>query len=970
MKKALTISMMFILTGWHLNSQNNEIPAYAEQALNQNFTGFEENKGQFLNTKGKPAADVLYKISANSTDVYITTSGISFVFLKYPEVKEDHYEGYEEDIYLETDGVTGATDLSKEAVEYCRVDMDLKGAGISKNNIIEESPVDPGVTHYYLSHCPEGIRNVRKYKKLTVKSVYKNTDWVLYADPEKGLKHEFVLHPGADPNNIRLEYKWAKDVRVTEEGSKLVIESPFGTIREVGLYCYESEDALLKKSQTKTLSSKYKVKDNEVSFKLSNYDKDNTVVIDPSLELEWATYFGGSSYDLPFGIAADNFGNIFVCGATYSTQATFPTEDPGGSAYHDGSYNGYYDAFILKFNNDCQLLWSTYYGGSDDDEWIMSIATDTTGNVYATGFTESNNFPDKSSILSYNDGSHNGGMDAFLLKFTNDCELLWSTFYGGSGDDVAYSIMPDTAGNIYITGYTTSANFPKLNPAGGGDYYDNSHNGKKDAFIVKFDYVIQSGFHTHSQFWSTFYGGSGDDIGYGMDIDFAGNVYIVGSTTSSDFPTSNPGGGAYYDNAIGVGDTMDAFILKFNNDEEQVWATYYGGSGNEDARCVAADSAGNIFITGRTESGTDFPLFNPGGGAYYDNTLGDVMDLYILKFNTSCQRRWATYFGGGNDWEYVINGDRGITIDPDSGDIYIAFETHSTDVYTKNPGVPNYFCGSAGGGSEEIFLLKFNESLDDEWATYFEGTGAERGHGVILNSAGNLFVTGSGSSGVIDAIDPGGGAYFDDTHNTGFDVILLKFGNNPVPVTLIKFEAKCTDNRYVELVWSTATETNNDFFTIEKSPDGRNFETLENIKGAGNSNVLMNYSFTDFYPYQNKTYYRLKQTDFDGTSVTCKTISAQCAVKWDKLSIINIQPNPAENMVYINIGAPDNTEMTLTLSNSAGQTVLKKTFMIEKGSQTLQLDISQYAEGMYMLNMKSPEEEKAPESVPLVIRRQ
>jgi uncharacterized repeat protein (TIGR01451 family) len=234
--------------------------------------------------------------------------------------------------------------------------------------------------------------------------------------------------------------------------------------------------------------------------------------------LVYSTYLGGSDYDFGFGIAVDTSGNAYITGYTYSTN--FPTVSP---IY--GSNTGAPDAFVTKINAaGSSLAYSTYLGGYRDD-YGYSIAVDTPGNAYITGYTCSTNFPTASPIY----GSNAGICDAFVTKINaSGNSLVYSTYLGGSDYDYGRSIAVDTSGNAYITGNAYSTNFPTASPIYG------SNAGLSDAFVTK----IYAGGSSLS--YSTYIGGNDDDRGVGIAVDASGNAYITGWTYSTNFPTVSP----------------------------------------------------------------------------------------------------------------------------------------------------------------------------------------------------------------------------------------------------------------------------------------------------------------------------------------------------------------------------------------------------------------------------------------------
>ncbi|MCX7834092.1 MAG: SBBP repeat-containing protein [Ignavibacteria bacterium] len=389
----------------------------------------------------------------------------------------------------------------------------------------------------------------------------------------------------------------------------------------------------------------------------------------------------------------DKNGNVFLTGYTFSSD--FPTFNPGNDVYFQQNCAGHYDAFIVKLNNIGICKWATYYGGYEHDIGT-SIVTDTSGAVFLTGYTASTDFPTLNpGGETYFQATHSGGnWDLFILKFTNAGVRKWATYYGGNGWDQSSAIKTDIFDNIFLTGVTYSTNFPLCNP-GGSAYFQNAFAGERDAFIIKFSNagVLQ---------WSTYYGGTNKDFGTSVVSDNSGNVFVTGATWSTNFPVYNPGGQTYYQT---YKYDWDAFVLKFDNNGARLWATYYGGYEADAGNSIITDKQGNVYITGNTWS-EEFPVQNPGEGGYFKSALTslNIPDIFILKFTNTGVRKWATYYGGtGHDDAFCVSVDR-------IGNIFITGETHSTDFTTYNPGGNVYFQGNSSGNCES-YILKFESSI-------------------------------------------------------------------------------------------------------------------------------------------------------------------------------------------------------------------------------------------------------------------
>ena len=380
-------------------------------------------------------------------------------------------------------------------------------------------------------------------------------------------------------------------------------------------------------------------------------------------ELIFSSFFGGNGNDNARGIAVDSAGNIYITGSTASSN--FPTKNAYNSTYSGSGY----DVFVTKFNSTGGLIFSTYFGGSSDDLG-KSIKVDSFDNIFITGFTQSSNFPTKNAYQSTFGGGLN---DVFIAKFDSTGNLVFSSYLSGNGtEDTGFSIAVDSAGNSYITGYTDSSNFPTKHA------YDTSLGGTIDVFIAKFN-------STGGLNFSTYFGGSQNDFGYGIAVDSTGNILITGSTQSSDFPTKN----AY--NSTYAGGFSDAFVAKFNSTGDLIFSSFIGGNDTDSGSGIAVDSAGNSYITGSTYS-RNFPILNA-----FSATFRGSSDIFIAKFNTNGGLIFSTLFGGNN-----LDTSNNLAVD-NAGNIYITGSTQSNDFPTKNA------YNDIFSGSVDIFITKFNK---------------------------------------------------------------------------------------------------------------------------------------------------------------------------------------------------------------------------------------------------------------------
>jgi len=325
--------------------------------------------------------------------------------------------------------------------------------------------------------------------------------------------------------------------------------------------------------------------------------------------LIYSTFIGGDKDDFGRGIAVDSIGNIYITGDTNSSN--FPTT-PGA---YDTTINGYYDVIILKLNqNGSTLLYSTFVGGVGGigSECGNDISIDSNGNVFVTGLTNSMDFPTTPGAY---DTSYNGGLcDVFVLKLNpSGSTLIYSTFIGGSDYDHAGGIVLDSMRNIYISGYTESSDFPTTPGA-----YDTLLNGINDGFVLELNTS------SSSLLFSTLIGGSGSDS-CKIAIDSCNSIYVLGSTGSSDFPTTID---AYDTTFNGAQNDMDNFLSKLDQIGSMIlYSTFIGGSAWDGCQDIVTHPSGSVYISGLTYS-QDYPTTS---GAYSQSFNGGPNDVVVMN---------------------------------------------------------------------------------------------------------------------------------------------------------------------------------------------------------------------------------------------------------------------------------------------------------------------------------------------------
>jgi uncharacterized protein (TIGR03437 family) len=443
---------------------------------------------------------------------------------------------------------------------------------------------------------------------------------------------------------------------------------------------------------------------NEAGFKVGSYNPDYPLVIDPTPL--YSSYLGGSGTEIAYGVAIDAAGYVYVTGSTSSTNfvttpGAYQRENKGGT-----------DIFVAKLNPAGNTLVYSTLIGSDGADVARGIAVDSEGNALIVGDTTSRTFP-LVNPLQANYGGHIS--DGFVAKLNpTGSALVYSTYLGGDGEEYGNGIAIDSAGNAYVTGFTSARDFPLANALqstfGGGFI---------DAFVAKLNSAGSS------LAYSTYLGGSRDDGGLGIATDSTSNAYLSGSTNSTNYPLEKPLQAAN-------GGNSDVVVTKINpTGSALVYSTYFGGSQDEFGRGIAVDTEGFAYVTGDTSS-SDFPTSSPAQPTFG----GGNFDAFVMRLGpTGNGPLYSTYLGGGGLADSGDDEGRAIAVDS-LGQAYVAG-------YTRSNIFPLANSLQMAARHTDGFVTKLNPAgVPIVYSTYLGGSGEDQANSIEVDANGNAYVVG------------------------------------------------------------------------------------------------------------------------------------------------------------------------------------------------------------------------------------
>lgn len=591
-------------------------------------------------------------------------------------------------------------DSTKQIHQFIR----LTFAGASSKTKPQGLDLLPGKSNYLIGKNPEQWhQDIRQFGKVKYRSIYPGADLVYYGH-EGAVEFDFHLAPGADASPITLNLEGASSLEVTE-GGNILLHLVRGVIRLTKPDVYQVLNGI-----RHTVNSRFVLLgENSIGIRLDHYDKNSTLVIDPTLS--FATLIPVNNNTQPQSIALDSQGNIFIGGTTFASD--YPTKNAFQS-----SNGGYTDAFITKLNPTGEsIVYSTYLGGSGFDGG-SAVAVDQSGQAYLAGGVGSLDFPTTPGAFMTTCPSSFSCNTPFVAKFSPDGHLLYSTLTGGS-NNAASGLAVDSYGGAYIVGTAASNDMPVVN-AFEPNFPGFLCTSCNTAFLQKLN---PDG---SALVYSTYFGGTGTGgvpftTGNGVAVDKDGDAYIVGSTAS--IPTHNP-------IQPGPGGTT-AYIAKFTPDGTALsYATYFGGSGGDSAVGVAVDPLGNAHITG-TSGSCDFPLsfhaFNADCSANRFDTK-----VFVAVLDPDGDRVvFSTFLGSGFVSAIAVDSE---------GDTFIDGSTAAVDFPVRKAIQAS---PQASLGNSNAFVSEFNLEGRLVFSTYLGGQAGAQATGIAADREHHLFVTGA-----------------------------------------------------------------------------------------------------------------------------------------------------------------------------------------------------------------------------------
>lgn len=810
--------------------------------------------------------------------------------------------------------------------------------------------------NFFKGEPKDHITGISNYDGVMYQELYKKID-LKYSIVDGALIYDYVVKPGGKVSDIRRSFEGVNKVEINA-GGELEVYTDWGILIDKKIYAYQMING-----KEKEVKVKYKkLSKTTAGFEvIGNYNRSQELIIDPpTLSFcTWVTPGGidGYIHDMTVDAAGNIYAAGWINGSSSGTLVSPFDNVPAGG-----------DAVVFKLNSTgTSLTYASFIGGDGNggtNEAAFGVAVNASNQLYVAGFTDNaTGFPTAGTIAAPFSTASAGDKDIFVMKLTAaGTGLIYSALYGGAGDDRAFDIAVNPSSDqAYITGWTTSSG---LNSAGA--YQTTKQAGGAvgyDAFVLK---VSDATAGTVTRDYFTYLGGTDEDMGRAIAVT-AGEAFITGVTQSSNYPRTT---GATFGGG-GGGGAFDAFVTRVNTTGTGLtYSIFLGGDFDEKGEGIAVSSSGQAYVTGWTKSilrGTvaapnpgSFPVVNPLAG-YSQNAAsgGNVRDAFVTRVSATGTILNSFFMGCPSD-DNVKNGvPFGLTVQNRGSDIAVNASGNvavlmTTDGGGASPVLPTtnavqstFGGGNTGLGDAYVFVLT-SDMQTITFATYFGGSDNDYPTAGVEFDPANIDCLIIGGDSHSPSIPTTAGVYTPTRiGGTGPDEnYVTKYCNVPLPVSLLAFEGHRVGETIV-LNWTTASETNSDYFIVEKSTDGVTFYPIGKVKAAGNTTEMVNYSLVDENPSIGTNYYRLNEFDFDATHHYSKTISVNV-----NLDFV-ISPNPGDGLYNLESVLTSDAVIQLNVYSGPGQEIISISESKPKGICNMQLDLRAKADGMYILKITS-----------------
>ncbi|MGC6434171.1 MAG: T9SS type B sorting domain-containing protein [Crocinitomicaceae bacterium] len=730
--------------------------------------------------------------------------------------------------------------------------------------------------------------DVHGYSSALFSNIYDGIDLKLIEN-NGNLKYEFIVKPQQSYNQIQLQLVGQDDVFIGKNGD-LHIKTIAGEIIEEAPYTYQ-----IINGKIIPIKSSFQLSErNVISFKIGNYNRNEALIIDPTLV--FATYSGSITDNFGMtGTYAHN-GDGFSGGIVFGNQYPTPDKDAydvnSNFTVNSGSY-GITDVFISRFSSDgTQMLWTTFIGGgnnSQGSETVHSLISDKNDNLFFFGATSSTDFPIVNGFQTNHSGGNPGanftangvyhltqGTDLFVAKVSsNGHQLLGSTYIGGSdndgvnynatlsydslmtnyGDNSRGEVMLDENENCIIASCTRSTNFPTINP------FQIYNRGDQDGVIFKLSNDLSS------LIWSSYFGGSKNDVCNSVKVDSSYNIVFAGGTSSNNLLNT---AGAWKPSF--QGGTCDGFVAKVSNDGQTLIQTSYVGENDYDQTFfVEIDENDNIFLYGQSKGG-NFPVVNAN---FFNANSGQ----YICKLSSDLKTlQKSTVFGNSN---LDLNISPSAFLVDRCGNIYVSgwgSSLFSGIGLSGMPTTPNALYSSAPNG-HDFYLMVMNKDFDDLiYGSYIGGNLSDEhvdGGTSRFDRSGKVYQSVCAGCGNNSDFPTTPNAWSNLNLSDNCNNILFKYDFSLVPSSNfdVSYESSCTNSTftfqnnstiYNEFLWDFG---NNDTTSTDLNPI-RTFDT------AGIYNIKLyitetNCNLTDSFEIILQIYDSIQASNIDSTYFLC-----------------------------------------------------------------------------------------------------